>query len=80
MLPAQRPTLNAGRHIQTNQQDHHERQTERERCQRSTQIQTLSDQRADDWGQCAAQCANVVGKAQARCTLVGIEITANQFR
>ena len=44
------------------------------------QIQTLSDQRADDWGQCTAQCANVVGKAQARCTLVGIEITANQFR
>ena len=68
-----------GKHIQTNQQDHHKCQTERERCQRSTQIQTLSDQRADDWGQCTAQCANVVGKAQARCTLVGIEITANQF-
>ena len=44
------PALYAGRHIQANQQDHHKRQSERERPQRRTQMHVLRDQRTTSPG------------------------------
>ncbi len=73
------PALNAGGHIQTNKQDHHKRQAKRERSQGRAQRHILRQQRANHRGNRAAQRANVVGKAQTRRTLVGIEIAADEF-
>lgn len=74
------PALYAGRHIQANQQDHHKRQSERERPQRRTQMHVLRDQRTEDRRSRPAQGAYVIGETQTGSALVGVEVAADQFR